>query len=189
MSRTQILVAILLAIFAAISGWMVYLRVEPARPDRFTGPSRPDYELIDFELDAFDEQGKIAFRAKSPRLSHDDRREALAVTTPEFILYGKTGQEWHATSATAWIDTTSKRIDLETDVVVARRDAAASASAFSLSTEKLVAHTESRLIESDRVVEVTRPGSILHGRGLTADLTTQSFELKADVDATFAPQP
>lgn len=186
MNRGQVFAALLLAIFAAITGWMVYTRVEPARPDRFTGPSRPDYELIDFELDAFDTEGKIAFRAKSPRLSHDDRREALAVTTPEFVLYGKDGQVWTATSNTAWIDTAAKRIDLETDVLVARQDAGAER-AFSLTTEKLVAHTETRLIESDRVVEVIRPGSILRGRGLFADLTTQTFELKADVDATFAP--
>ena len=53
MNRSQVLVSMLLALFAAITGWMVYLRVEPPRPDRFTGPSRPDYELIDFELDAF----------------------------------------------------------------------------------------------------------------------------------------
>ena len=188
MNRSQVLVSVLLALFAAITGWMVYLRVEPPRPDRFTGPSRPDYELIDFELDAFDDTGKIAFRAKSPRLSHDDRRKAWAVTAPEFVLYGKNGQQWHATSLTAWIDTVAKRIDLERDVHVERRNAEAAAS-FLLTTESLVAFTETRRIDSDRDVEVTRPGSILRGRGLTADLTTQSFELKADVDATFAPVP
>ena len=57
MNRGQVFAALLLAIFAAITGWMVYTRAEPARPDRFTGPSRPDYELIDFELDAFDTEG------------------------------------------------------------------------------------------------------------------------------------
>lgn len=186
MNRGQVFAALLLAILAAVTGWMVYTRVEPARPDRFTGPSRPDYELIDFELDAFDTEGKIAFRAKSPRLSHDERREALAVTKPEFVMYGKGGQVWTAVSNTAWIDTAAKRIDLETDVLVARQDKGAER-AFLLTTEKLVVHTETRLIESDRFIEVVQPGSILRGRGLNADLTTQTFELKADVDATFAP--
>ena len=47
---------------------------------------------------------------------------------------------------------------------------------------------KTRLIETDRSVEVTRPGSILRGRGLSADLSAQSFELKAEVDATFTPK-
>lgn len=82
---------------------------------------------------------KIAFRAKSPRLSHGDRRKALAVTTPEFVLYGKNGQQWHATSRTAWIATVGKRIDLERDVHVERRDIKL-ATSFELTTESRRLH-------------------------------------------------
>ena len=77
------LVALVLALIAAATGWMLFRDFKQARPDRFSGPSRPSYELIDFELNAFDEQGRIAFRAKAPRLLHG-LRFGQAVTTAVF---------------------------------------------------------------------------------------------------------
>lgn len=185
MSRLQIAVALVLAFFAAATGWRLLMQPDAQRPDRFAGPSRPGYELLDFELVAFDEQGRLAFKARSPRLVHDEQREGFTVTTPVFVLFGTEGQTWNATAQDAWIDSRDKRIDLDRDVVV-NRDSDKPEDAFKLTTERLVAHTETRLIETDRAVEVTRPGSILRGRGLQADLSAQSFELKAAVDATFA---
>ena len=187
MSRLQVLAALMLAMIAAITGWMLFRDFDKIKPDRFSGPSRPSYELVDFELDAFDEQGRIAFRAQAPRLLHDDRVKGMALTTPVFRLFGENGQSWQARSATAWIDTKAKRIDLDTDVTVTR-DIGDVAQAWSLTTERLVAHTETRLIETDRVVEVKQPGSILRGRGLLADLNEKTFELKADVHGSFAPK-
>ena len=187
MSRLQVLLALVLAAIAAATGWMLFRDFGQAKPDRFSGPSRPSYELIDFELDAFDTQGKIAFRAKAPRLLHDERVKGMAVTTPIFHLFGDNGQRWLARSASAWIDTVAKRIDLDTDVAVSR-DTEDAAEAWSLNTERLVAHTETRLIESDRDVVVQQPGSILRGRGLSADLNARTFELKADVHGQFAPK-
>ncbi|MBP6077992.1 MAG: LPS export ABC transporter periplasmic protein LptC [Xanthomonadales bacterium] len=187
MSRLQALVAVMLGLMAAATGWMLFRDFDKIKPDRFSGPSRPSYELVDFELDAFDEQGAIAFRAKAPRLLHDERVKGMALTAPVFRLFGENGQSWQARSATAWIDTKAKRIDLDTDVAVTR-DIDDAAQAWSLTTERLVAHTETRLIETDRVVEVQQPGSILRGRGLSADLNDKTFELKADVHGSFAPK-
>ena len=187
MSRLQVFVAIVLALIAAATGWMLLRDFNQAKPDRFAGPSRPSYELIDFELDAFDEQGKIAFRTKAPRLLHDDRVKGMAVTAPVFHLFGDNGQRWLAQSATAWIDTVAKRIDLDTDVAI-RRDTDDATQAWALTTDRLVAHTETRLIETDRAVEVLQPGSILRGRGLSADLNAKTFELKADVHGQFSPK-
>jgi lipopolysaccharide export system protein LptC len=187
MNRLQLLVALVLAAIAAATGWMLLRDFNQTKPDRFAGPSRPSYELIDFELNAFDEQGKIAFRAQAPRLLHDERVKGMAVTTPVFHLFGDNGQRWRAESATAWIDTVAKRIDLDTDVAI-RRETEAAADAWSLTTDRLVAHTETRVIETDRDVEVQQPGSILRGRGLSADLNAKTFELKADVHGQFAPK-
>lgn len=187
MSRLQLLVALMLALIAAATGWMLFRDFDQAKPDRFSGPSRPSYELIDFELDAFDAQGKIAFRTQAPRLLHDDRVKGMAVTMPVFHLFGENGQRWLARSASAWIDTVAKRIDLETDVAISR-DTDKASEAWSMTTERLVAYTETRLIDTDRAVEVRQPGSILRGRGLSADLNARTFELKADVNGIFAPK-
>lgn len=187
MSRLQLAVVLLLAVVAAMTGWQLLMQPDERKPDRFAGPSRPSYELTDFELDAFDEQGRLSFKAKSPRLLHDERRDGFLVTTPVFELFGVGGERWSASAQDAWIDTRDKRIDLDREVRVTR-DSDRTEDAFQLRTDRLVAHTETRLIETDRSVEVTRPGSILRGRGLAADLSAQSFELKAEVDATFTPK-
>jgi lipopolysaccharide export system protein LptC len=188
MSRWQTITMLLLALLAAATGWHLLMRPGEQKPDRFSGPSRPTYELIDFQLAAFDAEGRLAFRAESPRLVHDERRDGMAVSTPTFQLFNKLGQTWRATSEEAWIDNAAKRIDLQRDVHV-KRESNKPADALSLTTEQLAAFTETRRLSSDHAVEVVRPGSILRGRGLEADLNVQSFELKADVDAKFAPKP
>lgn len=187
MSRLQMFVALILAAIVWLTSWVLLRDLEPSAPDRFLGPSRPDYELANFELSAFDEQGNISFRASAPRLLHDDRVEGMAVTEPQFLLYGKNGRRWRAEGKTAWIDTRNKRIDLETEVAI-RSDTEEASETWSLTTDRLVAHTDTRRVETDSAVEVRQPGSLLRGRGLSANLNDKSFELKADVHGQFVPQ-
>ncbi len=184
MSARQIALALLLAVAAIMTGWLLLREQERNATPRFTGPPRSDYQLQDFELASYADSGKLAFRLRAPRLSHDDVREAFHVERPVFQFFNSEGTAWNATSRRALINTRSKRIAMRDKVLVIQA-AQAGGSEFRLETESLEADTDAKRITSSSAVTMRRPGSILQGIGLMADLDTRQFELAAAVRGRF----
>jgi len=58
---------------------------------------------------------------------------------------------------------------------------------LTLASAELVARPREDRVSSDRLVEVTMPGSILRGVGLEADLATERFSLLSEVEARYDP--
>lgn len=184
MSSRQMLMALLLAAAVVVSGWMLLREQARNAGPRFTGPPRSDYQLQDFELASYGDTGKLAFRLRAPRLSHDDARTAFHVEKPVFQFFNTDGNAWDAQSLRAQIDTRSKQVAMRDSVVVTQK-LQDSDGEFRLETEALDADTNARIITSDQAVTLRRPGSILSGIGLTADLDTKQFQLAAAVRGRF----
>jgi len=180
MSPKQIALAVLLAVAVLVSGWMLLREHERRAPARFTGPPRSDYQLHEFELASYDETGKLSFRLQSPRLTHDDARSAFHVDAPKFQFFNHDGKAWNATGKRALVDTRSKQVALREDVRVSQVSTGAQGR-FVLTTQALDADTVNKRLTSDTTVTVQRPGSILRGIGLTANLDTKQFDLAAAV--------
>jgi lipopolysaccharide export system protein LptC len=184
MTARQILLALALAVAAILSGWLLLREQERNAAPRFTGPPRSDYQLQDFELASYAESGKLAFRLRAPRLSHDDAREAFHVELPVFQFFNSEGSAWNATSRRALISTRSKTVAMRERVRVTQA-AQDSGGEFKLETEALDADTSAKKITTNSAVTMRRPGSILQGIGLMADLDTRQFELTSAVRGRF----
>jgi lipopolysaccharide export system protein LptC len=180
----QIAVALLLVVAVLGTGWMLLRERERNAPAQFTGPPRSDYQLHDFELASYDDQGRLAFRLDSPRLTHDDARSAFHVDAPEFRFFNDDGNAWDATARTARIDTRSKRVAMR-DQVRLTQTSGAPGERLVVTSQALDADTNARRLTSDTTVTVQRPGSILRGIGLDADLDTRHFELASAVRGRF----
>lgn len=185
MSSRQILLAMLLAIAAVISGWVLLREQARHTGPRFIGPPRSDYQLQDFELASYNEEGRLAFRLRAPQLSHDDARDAFHVQAPVFQFFNNTGKAWDAISKRALINTRTKRVSMRDNVRVTQSPQAGNAGQFTLDTQALEADTDARRITSNVAVTLRRPGSILQGVGLTAELDTKQFALAATVRGRF----
>lgn len=184
MNTRQFTMALLLAIAVLSTAWMLLRERERNTPIRFTGPPRSDYQLQDFELASYDDTGKLSFKLESPRLTHDDARSAFHVDAPEFKFFNSDGNAWDATAKHAQIDTRSKQVAMREDVRVIQAGGGPKGK-FVLTSQALDADTNNKLLTSQVTVTVQRPGSILRGIGLTANLNTKQFELAAAVRGRF----
>ena len=161
----------------------VYKRAPPAID------SRADYRLEGFEMTALRKDGSEGFTVVGPLLERDQDAQVTTITEPRFGFPGEApGQRWDARSATAWIGPDNDEVRLEGGVeMLAPREADGPQARFS--TDHLSVFTESERVRTDAAVTVTQGRSILQATGLDVDMQAKTYELLADVDATFYPEP
>jgi lipopolysaccharide export system protein LptC len=184
MNTRQVALAFALALAVLVTAWMLLRDRERNAPPQFTGPPRSDYQLQQFELASYDKAGTLSFRLASPRLTHDDARSAFHVDKPKFQFFNSDGKAWNATGERAQIDTRSKKVELRDNVHLTQALDGTKGN-FVLTTQALDADTVNKKLHSDVTVTVQRPGSILRGVGMTADLDTKRFDLAAAVRGRF----
>ncbi len=176
-------VLFLLSLALGLSSWLL-LKQKPDDTPQFVGPPRSDYQLQNFSLQSFDEHGKLAFQLEGPRLIHDDQRRSYNVDRPEFLFYTGSGGAWKASSRRAEIDIKTRKVAMR-EQVHCTPVAGADSLPWVLTTEALDADPDRKTLSSELAVTLARPGSILHGIGLTAQLDSKQFDLAAAVRGTF----
>jgi len=177
-------VAGVLALFAAITGWLAWIQGRDGETDSFVGPPRSDYVLSDFSMRALDADGKLAFVVESPRLARHPWLGTFAIDEPRFVILDGNADTWNASARSGWVRKDAKELRLS-DAVAADRVADADSTPLSLRTERLTALLDSDRMTSDAPVTITQPGLILRGVGLDADLKQDRFSLLADVRARY----
>lgn len=168
---------------AAISGWILWSQRQQHATD---GPpsGRPDYVLHDFELVVLNELGHESFTLRAPLLERDPADETIEIATPLFLIPPRESEgtdAWQVRSADAWISAGGEELRLRGDVRAVSRDGA------EITTDHLTILPEADRALTDAVVTVTRPGSILSGRGFEIALDTTRYTLKSEVDARYVP--
>ncbi|PIV35510.1 MAG: LPS export ABC transporter periplasmic protein LptC [Lysobacterales bacterium CG02_land_8_20_14_3_00_62_12] len=184
MNLRQFLFLLVLSLAVGYTGWLLYASREPEPLPQFVGPPRADYALADFELNSFDALGKLGFRLKAPRLIHDDQRQSYDVDQPTFRFYDSKAGSWRADSDRAVVDIPTRRVALRGGVEVTP-EAGADADPWILTTEALDADPATKIVTSALAVTLSRPGSILKGIGLHANLDLNQFALAAQVRGNF----
>ena len=179
------IVTVLLLVAALVSGWSVWTqRKQDVAP---TGPvARSDYVLIDFELTALNDRGTEAFTLRAPRLARDPKQKTMDIATPLFLLPpGKdTGSEaWEVRAKNGWVSAEGDELRLRGDVT----GTSVGRAPTRLATEQLNVYPDTRRAASPGKVVITRPGSILSGRGLQLDLATKRYSFKSEVRHRYVP--
>lgn len=177
--RTALTLVLLAA--AALSGWSVWTH----RPDRASAPvanARSDYLLHDFELVALDKQGNESFTLRAPRLARHPGDHTMTLATPLFLLPVSNGSGndgyWQVRSRQGWVSAEGDEVRLSGDVNATSPEGA---TPTRFVTQTLNVFPRSNRASSRDIVTITRPGSILRGRGLDANLKSKRYTLLADV--------
>jgi lipopolysaccharide export system protein LptC len=187
MSSAQRLAAVLLALAAALSSWLLWQLREEDGPPQLVGPPRSDYHVDQFELLAFDEAGAEAFSLRGPRLSRHPALGTFDIEQPRLRLPGE-GEGWQGRAERGWISADATRVRLTGNVDL-RGGAPRRGGALRLRSEELELLPRENRALSAQPVTVTGPGSILRGRGLRADLDAKRVELLAEVTGRYEPPP
>lgn len=181
-----VLAAVLL-VAALATGFALWLLREAPPLDR--ADARADYRVERFEMTALRKDGSEGFTVRGPLLERDMEAKVTTLTEPRFQFPAKQDEgRWDARSAAAWIGPDSDEVRL-TGGVEMLGPANAGGQQTRFSTDHLNIFTETERAATDAAVTVTQGRSILQATGLEVDLQAQRYELLADVDATFPPDP
>jgi len=186
-SASQRLALVLLALAAAVTGWLVWQLREEDAPPQLVGPPRSDYFVDQFELIAFDEAGAESFSLSGPRLSRHPQLGTIEIEQPRLRMPGE-GQGWQGRSDRGWISAEGDRVRRCILPVGIHRASVRSRRHPVRSSEIELLPRENRALSSETVT-ITGAGSILRGRGLRADLDAKRVELLAEVTGRYEPPP
>ena len=176
-----------LAVFAALTQWILWLQSEPETTDSFIGPPRSDYTLSAFSLAAYLTDGSFAFEVEAPRMTRHPWLGTFAVEQPRFRFVDGGGHAWNARAGEGWVSKDAKEVRLMRDVH-AERPAVAGLDPLAIDGASLNALVETDQVSSDDAVTLRSPGSILRGTGLDADLRTGRFVLRSQVTGRYDPK-
>lgn len=181
------IVTVLLIVGALVSGWSVWTqRNKDAAP---TGAAaRSDYVLIDFELTALNAQGKESFTLRAPRLARDPEQKTMDIATPLFLIppgEGAGKDAWEVRAKNGWVSAEGDELKLRGDVRGV--SSGLTGPATTLTTRELNVYPDARRASSPGQVVVSRPGSILSGRGLQLNLATKRYTFDSEVHHRYVP--
>ena len=177
-----------LAIAAGITQLLVMWLRPPPKPVAIVGPPRSSYELDNFTLHAFAQDGKLAFTMTAPHLARREGNDSLYVNAPKYFFVASDGSTWDGTSQYAWISSDNSLVKLIGKVDL-HRPAAPNVPAAEIHTADATVWTQDRRMASAAPSVIQEPGSILRGTGMKADFNTRSLELLSNVHATLNLQP
>lgn len=181
------LITLLLLAGALVSGWSVWTqRNKDVTP---TGAAaRSDYVLMDFELTALNAQGRESFTLRAPRLARDPQQKTMDIATPLFLIppgEGAGGDAWEVRATNGWISAEGDELKLRGDVRGV--SSGLTAPPTTLTTRELNVYPDARRASSPGKVVVSRPGSILTGRGLELNLATKRYSFDSEVHNRYVP--
>lgn len=179
-------VTVLLLLGALLSGWSVWKQQRQERGP--TGPAaRSDYVLENFELIVLDKQGRESFTVRAPRLARDPVEKTLDIPTPLFLIPpGEAGGDtWEVRAGSGWVSANAEELRLRDDVLASR--VGGTGAPTTVRTERLNVYPETRRASSPDRVVITRPGSILSGRGLQLDMANKKYSFASEVRHRYAP--
>lgn len=181
MSWRGIVILLLLA-GAVISGWAVWTHRSPSTQSA-AGSARPDYVLHDFELTALNGEGKESFTLRAPILERRPNDETMSLTTPVFQVPDSTGKYWDIRSKLGWVSGDQKEIRLTGDVKA--NSPADDLRPITMNTDRLNVFPGQSLANTDAVVTIVQPGSILRGRGFAVSTTTKRYVFRSEVKSSY----
>ena len=145
---------------------------------------RLQYRIESMQLDVLDSSGNRQVRIRAPLLLDAGEGQPTRLRDP-VVTAAHGGRQWRITAERARVDRDADRIVLERNVrVVVQQDN----SPTELRTSRLIVEIGPRRIHSSEAVTITRPGLELSGRGLSADLEQETYELHHNVQALKTPR-
>lgn len=180
--RTVVILLLSLGAFAA--GWAVWHQQRPSAPARIAD-NRPDYVLHDFELTALDGEGKESFTLRAPRLERRPDDATMSLATPLFLIPNAEGQHWEIRSKQGWVSADQEEIRLSGEVKA--NSPAATVRPVTMNTETLRVFPRRNLAETDDVMTIVQPGSILSGRGFAVSTATKRYVFRSEVKTRYVP--
>lgn len=178
MSRTGIILFLLLVGFAVLTSWLKRETTEvPIRIAEKTHAA--DFFMERFHLQQYDETGNLLYRLKGSRMEHYLENKTSVITNPDFLanVENVPGQ-WQVSAQQAITkEKEPEEISFRGNVVF-KRPQTETVPALSLTTEQLLIQPNKEYVETTGIVSITSEAAFITGENLQADVKQGHFTLQ-----------
>ncbi|OGT43875.1 MAG: LPS export ABC transporter periplasmic protein LptC [Gammaproteobacteria bacterium RIFCSPHIGHO2_12_FULL_40_19] len=135
----------------------------------------------------YNEQGLIKTKMTAAHVTHFKESGITHFTKPYIITYTENRTPWHIHADRADSNKTGTKIILQGHVTVHQLPTKQNAETTITTTELTVFPKESRAV-TDKAITVSRPGTVIHGTGLIANLKTGQYQLRSQSEIIYQPE-
>lgn len=179
------LVTLLLALAAALTGWVLYQAQRSLEAPAPAAPHEPDYRLSGFTLRVLGPDGAVRYRLQGPALVHYPDPDRSDLTAPRLRWYPRPGAiPWKVHAQRGQVLAAGEEVRLLGTVDIDRA-AEGSRRAVTIQTRDLQVWPHRDLAETAQEVTVRSAGATISGVGMRAYLKNGRVLLLSRVRGTY----
>ncbi len=152
---------------------------------RHNSPNKPDSLMFNVHYRDYSKTGALKSKLNAPKVTHLESHDTLVITKPRGVVYCDNGNEW-TFSAKHGLSLHNETVYL-TNHAILHKIETDSPVQTTVKSSKITLYPKKSFAESDQNVTITRAGSILKGKGMTADLRRNILTSLSHSRGIYAP--
>ncbi|QDF66003.1 LPS export ABC transporter periplasmic protein LptC [Shewanella sp. SNU WT4] len=184
----RVTLAIVLFFSAAlILYWQVQVKKSAQELHTSQTQEQPDFVADNLKSVEFNPDGTVSSRVSALHMEHFNQTQTTFFTEPVYQLYPENSDDqWQLHAKQGSLDKLTGKVTLENDVII--EALAPNEPIQTLTTSYLELNLNTMIMTSDRDIAIQGTGFTVKGKGLYADLNTQTIELKSQIEGTYEPK-
>lgn len=147
---------------------------------------QPNYQARNMRSTLYNQDGKINHQVFAIKMEHFQLLGFTQFSQPQYTIYVSNQKTpWHVAAKEGTLYE-NNRIQLETDVEIRSMDETGFVQ--TIKTQFLEVNLMEKTMMSDQPVEINGRDFVVNSNGFTADLNSQTYELKEHVQTLYAPR-
>lgn len=184
MSSRYIVVFLVLAAVASLSGWFLK-RLDTESPKRAEDALRlPDYYVENFTATTLGRSGFPTRRLDAAYMAHYPETDTHELTDPYMVFFAERATPWHVRSERGWVSPDGEEMLLLGKVHIWRNDESGDRQ-IDIRTEDLRVLPRTEYGETNKRVIITTPSSESRGLGMRAWMGKSRLELLSQVRTVY----
>ena len=134
----------------------------------------------------YNEQGQLHSELRANQMKHYVRRDTSLFTQPKILIYTDERIPWHITSHYGRSQNGTQKVFLYEKVTL-HQPQQPDHPETTIKTSELTVYPDRSFAETDKKVQITRPGTVIHGQGIEANLKTGVVKLLTKSRGIYEP--
>ncbi|WP_299490126.1 LPS export ABC transporter periplasmic protein LptC [uncultured Shewanella sp.] len=182
MSRVSIAIALLFG-----TAIILYWQVQSKKEDQSLNvdiSQRPDYIVEDLSGVEYNKLGLVSSRVSAKHMEHYDSTNMTYFTEPVYFIYPDNQQgKWRIRANKGTLNKVTGKVTLENNVII--DSLSPEQPVKTVKTDFLELDLNTKIMTSNKHIYITGVDFTIEGKGLYADLNTQTVKLTSQVEGTY----
>lgn len=186
MNRKSLWFSLILLIGAGLSIFLMVIREH--KTSKVVAPGGINAFMIKPTYQDFDQQGQLHSKMQANQMKHYVRHDMSLFTNPDILIYTDDRIPWYITSDHGKSQNGTTKVLLYGNVVL-HQPQRPDHPETTINTTELTVYPKRSFAETDKPVQIKRPGTVIHGKGIKANLKTGVIRLLTQSRGVYEPTP